>query len=331
MTVRRTPGSLTSAGEGFADRRVDREAERQDVGDIIGESQRHQRHIGQSDRRGGVEFDRADEREGADPPDEIRRHGDGDQGVGRFDRGHDAGADARHDRHRPIDGRARRARGGEREERQAAKRRQLIALVEGLARQDRERDQRHAERERPDAADQSGPAQDRGAEAEARGDAQESEGGDGELRPDAGEARQGDCGPVQKKRGGRIDLDEVAVGGLAVEPLLVGGDQPGDVAEQAVAQLQRDRDESDRQRQPDRGGQAANRGLEAVVFDGGGRGKEHGRRCPSIQAMARRAGRSRVAFTRACSPPRAPAGATRALRRRSRSPRLGRRCRAGGV
>ena len=117
----------------------------------------------------------------------------------------------------------------------------MIALVERLARQHRKGDDRDRGAERAEAVEQAGAGEDRRREAEAGGDRQEAEAGDGELGRDAEEARQRHRRPIEHQRRRRVDLDDVAIGRRAVEPFLVDGDQPRDVAEQAVAPLQQDR------------------------------------------------------------------------------------------
>ncbi len=103
---------------------------------------------------------------------------------------HQAGAEAGEKREPRVEGRARRPRRRDGEERQAVDRRQVIALVERLARQHGEGDERDRRAERAEAVDQAGASEDRRSEAEAGGDRQEAEGGDGELGRDAEDARQ---------------------------------------------------------------------------------------------------------------------------------------------
>ena len=177
----------------------------------------------------------------------------------------------------------------------------MIALVERLARQHGEGDERDRGAERAEAVDQAGATEDRRSEAEAGGDRQEAEGGDGELGRDAEDARQRHRRPIEHQRRRRVDLDDVAIGRRAVEPFLVDGDEPRNVAEQAEAPLQQDRGDADDDDRRQRGRQAAGRRAPAGLRQRGGGSGRH-------RLQARRAAAS-------SRPAVSPAGAAKPVSR----------------
>src|SRR6185312_14417793 len=202
-------------------RNVDRRQQRHHVGEELRVGDRNERYVSREQHRRQPIFKCEQRPPRARAP--CRGGGSGDDGRGemRLDDCDRSGGNAGHKYHSRLGRNAFCAHRGDRQPRQKQDQRNVLALAEGLRRQDRQR-RRDDRRERPLLArvDYIAPAQVTDRKPEAQPDGGEDERIDHRLGREPRRAAEEYWRHIEEDGRRRIDLDEVDIEARAGEPLL---------------------------------------------------------------------------------------------------------------